>query len=290
MIFHCVMMIMKGGSGMASSASSGVTKKSALKRSKSYKEHDYSNSNENYWSALNEFKSADTRMFLVRAMKETNSLSANQLMEVVKIIFNKALDSSTHAASMTRMSLAITENERSRKIFLESLTSCCREWFLEKSQEVPSSRPSEHHSWPSYVAFLRELYTGLKSKQRRVKLAFHNESNHEDHNEPQASYLQKYSRCVANLLFESCLKLIKGLSKSRNISLDVEIVTSVLRCAGRSLEDEKNGKMSQIMDGMREVLLSPQTEQFSSLTKKSLLETIELRSSGWDFTQNQQVC
>ena len=271
-------------SGMAHSAG-GTFKKSALKRSKSYKERDHhSYSSETYWSALNEFKSPETRMFLVRAIKETNSLSANQLMEVVKIIFNKALESSSNAVPMTRMTIAIIENERSRRIFLESLTSCCREWFLEKSQEV--SRPSDRN-WSCYTSFLREIYMALKSKQKRVKL--YTSDDTAEGETPQTAYLQKYSRSVANLLLESCLKLINGLGKSRNSAHDVEIFTSVLRSSGRNLEDEKNGKFSQVMDGIRQALLSPQSEQLSSLSKKSLLETVEFRASGWDFAQSQQV-
>lgn len=243
-------------------------------------------------SIIEEFKSLDDRNLILDALDSSKSLSMIQMMKVVRMIHHKALESSSHAHSMTWLCFLIMEKDNN-KIFLESLLTCCREWFsqqegdLRKKSTVRSSSSSTS-LWPPFLAFLRELLISLQIKRNNLK----------EKKSPEASsasssgeilQLQKYSQGLTNLLLDSCTLLIHP-NRTRDVTFPVhlESVLSILRCVGAYLDKENSYKVTLLMNNFRLLLLSD-SEHLSSISKKNLLEGIEYRSSTWVFNQNQQV-
>lgn len=143
-------------------------------------------SNSQLVSLLEEFKSPEDRTLLTEALDPSKTLTTIQIMKVVRLIHHKALESSANAYPMTWISFFILEKDQS-KMFLESLLTCCKEWFSEIESELisrtkcmanqmpssnvvnsNSSTTAYHKSWSSFLAFLRELYLVMQQKKNQL--------------------------------------------------------------------------------------------------------------------------
>lgn len=275
-------------------------------------------------SLLDEFKSPDDRSLLCDALDSHKSLGTMQIMKVVRLIHHKALESSANAYPMTWVSFFILEKDQS-KMFLESLLTCCKEWFSEIESELiartnstsssplllsSSSTPgssvtSYHKSWSSFLAFLRELYLVMQQKKNQLVTLTGSKGNYDDTGrtsntnannranraiESYQLYLSKQSLTLANLLLDAALSLFRIRSNDYNLSLDIESTVSMLRVVGSYLEQDNWSKMQQLMNVFRGLLIDPKTaNNLSSMNKKNLMEIIEFRACRWLFNQNQQV-
>lgn len=195
------------------------------------------------------------------------------MMKVVRIIFHKAMESTTNAHSMTWLSFLIFDKDKN-SIFLESLLTCCREWFTQRDLNKKDKNRSTD-VWDAYAVFLREMYMSLLKKKTVVQ-------------EDDAIKLQKHSHGLANLLLDVSLSLIhpKAITDS-SFDKHLETVLSTLRAVGIYLDQDNQYKTSQLLTHFRVLLLSD--NDMSSMSRKNLMEGVEYRSSGWIFNQNQQV-
>lgn len=231
-------------------------------------------------SILNEFKTPEEKSLLLDAMDASKYLSTIQMMRVVRLIFMKALESSSNAYSMTWLSFLIMEQDAS-ELFLESLLTCCREWLSQQETELKRKNRS-HEAWPAFIAFLRELYASIQPKKTKVR------PDREPSDLP-IIQSQKHSQCLANLVLDSGLTLMDaGRCKDANYVQHVESVVHTLRCVGIYLEQENKFKLEQLIMIFRKVLLS-EVVKVSSICKKNLMEAIECKASNWFFSPNQQV-
>ena len=101
-----------------------------------------------------------------RAIEKTNSLTMNQLMQIVRILCNKALEKSCYARPLAVICLTINEkqSETPNHLFIESLINCLREWFTERDKLRLTSGGARR--WTAYVTFISELYLNLKNRGR----------------------------------------------------------------------------------------------------------------------------
>lgn len=225
---------------------------------------------------IDEFRESEDKDLLLDSLDSSKFLSMIQMMKVVRIIYHKAMESSSNAYSMTWLSFLIQEKDRSR-VFLQSLLTCCREWFTENETGKKNKNRSSDY-WENFIVFLRELYMSLQSKRAAVS-----------DDDSIAVQLQKQSQSLANLILDASLHLINLKAMTNSLSFDhhLEIILSTLRCVGVYLEKDNDWKTSQLLSNFRLLLLSD--KDMSSVSKKNLMEGIEYRASGWMFNQNQQV-
>ena len=312
----------------SSSSSAMVTNsKSSLKRSKSF-----GHRTEQYVQILSGGSGVDGQskpgttseltmehqQLVRRALESPKSLVTTQLMEVVRIIVNKALERLANAHPMSKICMSIIDKEKG-KIFLESLMNCCREWFNERERLIKAGGGSGAGSqgttnprrWPSYVAFLTELYLALRCKQRHVRLitgldepsknegnsttiggAIGGQVSDEDiEKRAQLSLIQKQLKNLATLLYDCCSALINSAisPSATSATSDIESLQSALRTVGRFMADDHPQRMSLLMASVREAFISCQQLNLSSMNQKNLMEIIEYRASNWNFSASQQL-
>jgi len=231
-------------------------------------------------SIIEDFKDQHDRNLIIDALDSSKFLSMIQMMKVVRMIYYKAMESTSNAYSMTWLSFLIMEKEEDKnRIFLESLLTCCREWFSQNDLEVTGKKKSKVCAdWEGYLVFLRELYMSLQTK-KTLHASGRSESDREN--------IKKYSQSMANLILDASLLLIHPKRSTHELfERHLEMIISIIRCVGVYLENDNSWKTSQLLTQFRTILL---TDDLSCMSRKNLMEGIEYRASGWMFNQNQQV-
>lgn len=231
---------------------------------------------------MNDFKSTDEKLLLLDALDSAKYLSVIQMMRVVRLIHQKALESVHNAYPMTKLSFLIIEKDDS-ELFVESLLTCCREWFSQQGSDLKKKTRS-HESWTAFVALIRELYITMQPKKMKARKEEPNGSDFVT-----VIKVRKHSQCLANLILDCGLLLLDlDRTKDPNYAQHVESIVNMLRCIGIYLEEDNKFKLDQLIQIFRRVLLS-EVAKLSSECKKNLMEAVECRASCWIFSPNQQV-
>lgn len=139
-------------------------------------------------------------MLMRKALDNPNMLMMTQLMEVVRVVCNKAMERATNGHVIAKICLKIIDKE-SGHLFVESLLNCLREWFNERDKLRMAI--GGNRRWTAYIAFLTELYMSLRSKHRRVKLLVDESINSKERSDQAASLHSKQYRTLAMLLYDS---------------------------------------------------------------------------------------
>ncbi|CAG2101817.1 unnamed protein product [Medioppia subpectinata] len=273
--------------------------KSALKRSKSFGANVTDSNCESIGHLMSiEDISWENMTLIRRSIEKTNSMTTNQLMQIVRIICNKAIDNSSNSRSLAIICLTINEkqSETHRHLFIESLINCLREWFNERDRLRLTSGGARR--WVAYVSFICELYMNLKTRTepQNTRQCF-NDTRHFDNeydfhtnrsNDSQTSppVMAKQEKQFSVLLYDSFQAI---LMNANSTPTEIECLHSSLRSCGKYLEEDNASRMKTLMATIRDTFLSLSQSSHQINCQKLYLEIIELCSSRWHFTQSQLI-
>ncbi|XP_075220807.1 uncharacterized protein LOC142324067 isoform X2 [Lycorma delicatula] len=254
-----------GSGNSIDSQSPAVTKisppRTGLKRSKSLSATDTlrgastnSTSNNSNVIDLGEFPS-EMHVIINKALQDPNKLSARTLMQLVKLVMERAADSRRYAEPAAKLCINIIEKEK-KETFLESLLNMCQLWYQERDKVLKSK-------YPPFMGFLNEMYCQLKRSQLQLK-------THYDGVPPPLLLLTLLSKCC-----QDCLKppAIQSLSET-------ECLFFVLTSIGRDLEQEMPKELEQVLASVRDAFLTAVT---TPAIRKTLLQLIELHAAKWQL-------
>jgi len=100
-----------------------------------------------------------------QAIEDPNRLSGRSLMELVRQMLTRVVESQKMADTAARFCISIIERER-KETFLESLLNNCQEWYHERDHLLRSD--SKSGRWAAFMSFLNEMYGLLKRKQLQL--------------------------------------------------------------------------------------------------------------------------
>ncbi|EEB10031.1 hypothetical protein Phum_PHUM011900 [Pediculus humanus corporis] len=90
---------------------------------------------------------------IFKALEDPNQLSDRNLMELVRCIMERVLESRKFAEPGAKLCIKIIEKEK-KETFLESLLNTCQQWYQERNQLLKGTP----NKFPTYMAFLNEMY------------------------------------------------------------------------------------------------------------------------------------
>ncbi|XP_037796441.1 CBP80/20-dependent translation initiation factor-like isoform X3 [Penaeus monodon] len=216
--------------------------------------------------------SPDVQGAITKAMTDPNSVSARQLMEVVRHVFTRVVEASRHAEPAARLCISIIEKEKN-ETFLETLLNTCQEYFQERDRLLRNNPPAPypgfvpaHPRWIAYMTFLNEMYTQLK--RRHVQLMTKRMRN----SETPAGLL------LLTLLSQCCQVCLK--ENSVNSLAETECLFFVLTGLGKDIEVELPHQMAKVMGAARDAFL---TTVRVPAVRKTLLQLIEMHAARWQL-------
>ncbi|XP_013781827.1 MIF4G domain-containing protein-like [Limulus polyphemus] len=228
-----------------------------------------------------------------KALQDPNSLSSRQLMEVVRVLCNKAVQSIQHAEPAAQMCFTIIEKDNS-ETFLESLLNSCREWYNERDKLLRSPLTSCHggldgtggtfRRWTAYIFFLTELFLRFKSRHRNVIMTMSAQGGALSNSPTPTPAVEDRSLSLMMLIYECCEIILKP--PSLNCVAEIECLRSVLTSVGRQLQLDSPQRMRQLVSLMRDAFINP---SISSQIRKTLLELVELHASQWQLDLPQSM-
>lgn len=269
--------------------------KSALKRSKSFGGNDVMET-----AAVSFERDAfplEYHGLIRRALHDPNSLSSRQLMELVRLICSKAVESLQNAEHSAQMCFAIIEKENG-DTFLESLLNSCREWYNERDKLLRSSFTTSSSTvttqfgggskrWTAYISFLTGLYMRLKSQHHqsvhRQGQPTKNAGDSSGSTSPTPAVTHQ-TLSLLRLLYE-CSQIILKPPSLNNV-VEIECLRSMLTTVGRQLENDAPQRMQQIVTLLRDAFINP---SISSQIRKTILELVELHASQWHLDLPQSM-
>lgn len=179
-----------------------------------------------------------------RAIEKANSLTMNQLMQIVRILCNKALEKSSHSRPLAVICLTINEKhtETRNHLFIESLINCLREWFTERDKLRLTSGGARR--WTAYVTFISELYLNMKTRSRTPNprpLFCGQNDDFDDEYELNPNRVRQNDSITTSLMIEKQLKhfsillfdsMQAILQNPNSTPTEIECLQSVLRSCG----------------------------------------------------------
>ncbi|XP_045107082.1 uncharacterized protein LOC123502000 isoform X4 [Portunus trituberculatus] len=209
---------------------------------------------------------------ITRATNDPNSVSARQLMEVVRHVFTRVVEASRHAEPAARLCISIIQKEKN-ETFLETLLNTCQEYFQERDRLLRNNPPAPypgfvpaHPRWIAYMTFLNEMYTQLK--RRHVQLMTKRMRNSET--PPGLLLLTLLAQCC-----QVCLK-----ENAVNSLAETECLFFVLTGVGKDIEVELPHQMGRVMTAARDAFL---TTVRVPAVRKTLLQLIEMHAARWQL-------
>lgn len=202
----------------------------------------------------------DVEATMKQAMEDPNRLSGRSLMELVRQIFTRVVESQKMAETAARFCISIIERER-KETFLESLLNNCQEWYHERDHLLRSDTKSGR--WSAFMSFLNEMYGLLKRKQLQLLTKYEGIP-------PKLVLLSLLAECCTVTLTSPALHSVN----------EVECLFLVLTHIGRDLMVETPGQMTLILSCLREAFLMADAPQ---QVRKTLLQLIELQAAGWQL-------
>lgn len=203
-----------------------------------------------------------------RAVEDPNQVSARTLMQLVRHIMDRVVESRSFAESAAKLCITIIEKEKN-ETFLESLLNTCQLWYQNREKYLKASSPSAGSSgspsmrYPAFMAFLTEMYCQLKRRQLQLKTQY-------DGVPPGLLLLTLLAKCC-----QECLK-----PPSINSLKEMECLFFVLSSIGKDLEIELPSRMNAVLAGVRDAFL---TSAAIPAIRKTLLQLIELHAAQWQL-------
>ncbi|GFW47741.1 MIF4G domain-containing protein [Trichonephila clavipes] len=263
-----------------------VELKSALKRSKSFTA-DESRGIENIGFDRDAFP-LEYQGLIRRAVLDPNSLSCQKLMELVRLICSKAVESVQYASPAAQLCFSIIEKEHDHT-FLESLQNCCREWYNERDKLLRSpfltsvgTTAAGMRRWTAYVSFLTELYLHVKNQHCQMIQPTQSGQLIGPHPNSPMAHL---ALTLQTLLYECANIILKP--PSLNSEGEIGILRKMLSSVGKQLEADCAQRMQQLVINLRDAFINP---SINAQIRKTLLELIELHASGWQLDLPQTIC
>ncbi|CAG2165074.1 unnamed protein product [Oppiella nova] len=272
--------------------------KGVLKKSKSFGTKETNSSCESIGHLMSiEGISWENMTLIRRAIEKTNSMTANQLMQIVRIICNKALEGCSYSQSLAIICLTIDEKQwqTGSHLFIESLINCLREWFNERDKLRLTSGGARR--WTAYVTFICDLYVHLKTgtEPQNTRQSFHDDFKDEydfhtnrskDNTQTMPSLATKQEKQFSLLLYDSFHAI---LLNPNSTPTEIECLQTSLRSCGKFLEEDNPSRMKTLMNTIRDTFLSFSQSSHHINCQKFYLEIIELWSSRWHFNQSQLI-
>ncbi|XP_015912223.1 MIF4G domain-containing protein A isoform X2 [Parasteatoda tepidariorum] len=259
--------------------------KSALKRSKSFTA-DESRELEKTGFHREAFP-LEYQGLIRQAVLDPNSLSYQKLMELVRLICSKAVESLQFSAPAAQLCFSIIEKEHDHT-FLESLQNCCREWYNERDKLLRSSfltpvgtTVSGLRRWTAYVSFLIELYRHVKNQHCQIIQPSGGNQVIGPHPNSPMGHL---ALTLQTLLYDCANIILKP--PSLNSEGEIDILRQMLNMVGKQLEVDSPQRMQQLVSNLRDAFISP---SISAQIRKTLLEVIELHASNWQLDLPQTM-
>ncbi|KAF7284186.1 uncharacterized protein LOC143202128 [Rhynchophorus ferrugineus] len=236
----------------------------SLKRSKSLGAADSQNLASKLKSIIKE--DIDMKVFaeddqenLKRAVEDPNQLPSRTLMDLVKIIMEKAVEGIKYSESIAKLCVTIIEGEKNQT-FLESLLNTCQQWYQERDKILRGIKAGDGTRFTSFMWFLTELYGQLKRQQIKDQV---------ETLQPELVLLSVLAKCC-----QACVSLpIKCLSET-------ECLFFVLTSIGRDLETELPQQLEILLSNVRDGFLA---SAGSASVRRTLLQLIELHASNWQL-------
>ncbi|XP_077485251.1 MIF4G domain-containing protein B-like [Amblyomma americanum] len=196
-----------------------------------------------------------------KALQDLNAFSTEQMTELVAGICERA----TQGEPVVHLCLFLIAKYSDGK-FLNTLLSTCSEWLDKRDQFLRPLNKLEpvQHRWRVFVSFVDQLLLWLPRRSR------------DEHMKHGILFLAK-------LLCKCCHDILETLSLGS--TSEMECLRSVLTSTGKAIEHVDPDLMKSLVQRMREALLEP---ELSALGRKTLLQLIELRASGWQLNRAQQ--
>ncbi|XP_066251173.1 CBP80/20-dependent translation initiation factor [Euwallacea similis] len=193
------------------------------------------------------------------AMEDPNQLPSRTLMDLVKIIMEKAVEGIKYSESIAKLCVVIIEGETNHT-FLESLLNTCQQWYQERDKILRGIKAGDGTRFTAFMWFLTELY----GQQKRQQIKDQVESL-----QPELVLLTVLAKCC-----QACVSLpIKCLSET-------ECLFFVLTSIGRDLEAEIPQQLDQLLASVRDGFLA---SAGSASVRRTLLQLIELHASNWQL-------
>lgn len=211
---------------------------------------------------------AEVQAAIHRAVEDPNQVSARTLMQLVKHIMDRVVESRSFAEPAAKLCITIIEKEKN-ETFLESLLNTCQLWYQNREKYLKASSPSSGSSgapivrYPAFMAFLNEMYCQLKRRQLQLKTQY-------DGVAPGLLLLTLLAKCC-----QECLK-----PPSINSLKEMECLFFVLSSIGKDLETELPARMNAVLAGVRDAFLTPASVP---AIRKTLLQLIELHAAQWQL-------
>ncbi|CAG9771621.1 unnamed protein product [Ceutorhynchus assimilis] len=194
-----------------------------------------------------------------QAMDDPNQLPSRTLMDLVKIIMEKAVEGIKYSESIAKLCVTIIEAEKNQT-FLESLLNTCQQWYQEKDKILRGIKAGDGTRFTAFMWFLTELYGLLKRQQIK---------ENQELLQPELVLLSVLAKCC-----QACVSLpIKCLSES-------ECLFFVLTSIGRDLESEIPQQLELLLASVRDGFLA---SAGSASVRRTLLQLIELHASNWQL-------
>ncbi|CAL1297703.1 unnamed protein product [Larinioides sclopetarius] len=264
--------------------------KSALKRSKSFTADESPRGIESIGFEKDAFP-LEYQGLIRRAVLDPNSLSCQKLMELVRLICCKAVESVQYATPAAQLCFSIIEKEHDHT-FLESLQNCCREWYNERDKLLRApfltsvgTTAAGMRRWTAYLSFITELYLHVKNQHCQM-IQSTNSGNLTGQllgphpNSPMAHL----ALTLQTLLYESANIILKP--PSLNCEGEIAILRKMLSSVGKQLEADCSQRMEQLVINLRDAFIYP---SINAQIRKTLLELIELHASGWQLDLPQTL-
>ncbi|XP_050309339.1 CBP80/20-dependent translation initiation factor [Anthonomus grandis grandis] len=208
---------------------------------------------------INVFAEED-RDNIKQAIDDPNQLPSRTLMDLVKIIMEKAVEGIKYSESIAKLCVTIIEAEKNHT-FLESLLNTCQQWYQERDKILRGIKAGDGTRFTAFMWFLTELYGLLKRQQIQEQVV--------ETLQPELVLLSVLSKCC-----QACVSLpIKCLSET-------ECLFFVLTSIGRDLESEIPQQLEQLLANVRDGFLA---NAGSASVRRTLLQLIELHASNWQL-------
>lgn len=204
------------------------------------------------------------------------SMSGRSVMDLVRHLFTRLVESSRYAEPTARYSVAVVERE-SGNTYLETLINTCQEWYQERDKLLRSNNTLSTYSggfvpasprWIAYVTFINELYTMLKRAHLISSVGVADGE----------STLAPSVATLLQLLTECCLVTLRA--NSVNSLAEIECVFMVMTSIGRDLEREWPSRLDSVLSTCRDTLLNT---PLTNTVSKTLLQLVELHAARWQL-------
>ncbi|KAK6625710.1 hypothetical protein RUM43_006009 [Polyplax serrata] len=195
---------------------------------------------------------------IFKAVEDPNQVPARLLMDLVRSIIERVLESRRYAEPAAKLCIKIIENEK-KETFLETLLNNCQQWYQERNRFLKGTP----NKFSAFMAFLNEMYCQLKRMQLQLK-------THQEGVPPRLVLLTLLCKCC-----QDCVA-----SPSVSSLNEIESLFFVLTAIGKDLEQELPKQLEIVLSRVRDAFLTAQT---APNIRKTLLQLIELSAARWQL-------